>query len=438
MSISRKSSQTDAELPLSPEQIETGSRVADRLISEIREVIRSLPLEIRGLGELSEHLKVDRNLVQRLLGASKLKDPVGVESLMQVPGPRGLLQFLAALRGAGVGDHEFDGLAAATKLFAEYLQEVGSQASLGRRLALRRVEGTEGEAGEMGDMAKKAEEGTGQVDDPAARMFRDSRSLVGCSMDAMVTIAVIRKLGDEPLEVEDIFCEAHLGYTGTPQSVPLSFHTYTLPTDGMKRWGMSDMEGNEPFGLSDNSVMREFSSDPLPTIVAVPTQAGNGVLHIVDSADWRQGSRHDLVTLNRIRATMDSKQGDRWQAFPERELSTQASYPTRNLLMDVYVEKSLFREFTTPEAGCHIWDTDLERKYRQRWLSMLPVKVPVEFLPPRVEQATTEIYPRHTELTQRVFELAGAERSRFVGFRIRVSHPIWRAWYRIRFDFLGE
>lgn len=440
MATSRKATQADSEGPLTSEQYQAGNRVADRLVSEIREVIRGLPLELRGLAELSEHLKVDRNLVQRLLGAAKQKDPVGVESLVQVPGPRGLLQFMAALRGAGMGDHEFDGLAAATKLFAEYLQDVGSQASLGRRLAQQ----LSGEVTSTPAPPPRLVESpsppalTPQPTDPTERMFRDASVVAGCSLDAQVTIAVIRKISDNPFETEDIFCEAHLGYAGTPQAVPLSFHTYVLQSDGVTRLGMADVEGNQPFGLTDNSVLREFSSEPLPTIVAVPTQAGNGVLHIVDSVEWRQGTRHDLVTLNRIRSTMVSGAEDPARRLPEREISSQASYPTRYLLTDVYVERSLFREFTTPEAGCHVWDTDLETKYRQRWLSMLPVKVPVEFLPPRIEQATTDIYPRHTELTQTVFNAAGLDRSKFVGFRMMIKHPIWRAWYRIRFDFLGE
>lgn len=432
MAASRKLANVPFEGPLTDEQREAGRRVADRLVSEIREVIRSLPLEVRGLVELSERLKVDRNLIQRLLGACKQKDPIGIESLVAVPGPRGLLQFLAALRGAGMGDHEFDGLAAATKLFAEFLQDVGSQASLSRRLNEKSPPGTT-------ESSQGPEEIT--VTSPPEheeRMFNDAARVTGCSVDALVTISIIRKVSNEPFVTEDIFCESHLGYSGSPKSLPLSFHTYTLGSDGITRWGMADVDGNQPFGLTDNSVLHEFSSKPLPTIVAVPTQAGHGIMHIVDSAEWRQGAKHDLVTLNRIRSTIGPERGVKGYAIPEREISSQVSYPARHLLHDVYVDRSLFRSFTTPEAGCHVWDTDLETRYRQRWLSMLPIRVPLEVLPPRIDQAANEIYPRHPELTATVFELAGLDRAQFVGFRISVRHPIWRAWYRIRFDFLGE
>lgn len=410
-------------------QIMIGRQVASRLVAELRDALRRLPLEKLSLVELADYLKLDRTLCQRVLVCVKSREPSDLSVLVSLPGPRGLLQLLAAMRGAGAGDAEFDGLAAATKLFAEYLQGIGSQAALGRRLS-------ETGQGQQEVVVQAADREVIGVNEPARpeRMFNDAAAVTGCAMDLSLTVAILNRIPGNPLRSDDIFCTGHVGYVGTPRSLPISFHTFLLKNDAAApNSAMSDVEGNTPFGLTDNCVLHDFSTRPLPTIVGVPTQAGNGVMHIVDSTEWRDGRKRDLFTLNRIdRELTDS------QPYNERELSSQISYPSRAMLLDVYVERCAFKTVTTPQAGCHVWDNDIEAKYRERWLSMLPVRVPLEVLPPRIEDAGCDLYPRQAELTQKIFSLANVDRSRFIGFRMQVSYPVWRAWYRVRFDFVGE
>ena len=110
--------------------------------------------------------------------------------------------------------------------------------------------------------------------------------------------------------------------------------------------------------------------------------------------------------------------------------------PSRHLLKDVYLEKRLAMA-SIPSVGVYLLGIQgiLQGLPRARWYDRIPGTPALRVLGQGIAQSVSDVFPRHPELTARLFELSGWNPNDFVGYRCEVHYPIWQAQYVTSFEF---
>jgi len=409
------------------DELMAGRRLAGRLTTELRAAVKLLAPEFRGASAMAERLKVEKTTCHRIISTIDARLLAPEQTLVDLPGPRALRQFVAALRGAGLADTSLDPLANAVDLFAEFLRETaGSQAGLARKLA----------GAATGNLVDSVPQRLDVVQ--AARMHKDAVTFCGSDADVDYSVRILRKLPEDPRLYDEIYCRGFSGYTATSKARPLAIwstvNARSNPDGSDVPHQTTSFDGQTALGRTVNCLLPRFCSDPLPVVVGGGAGLNRGVVHVIDPTAFRDGRKVDVATLSR-HVTLDFDPAD--PILEDKEFWYLINYPARHIVVDIYVEKSIFQKPNLPVAGCHTWDPGFETGNSPRWLSELPVWPTISLLPANTQHATHDVFPRMAELTTHMFEIAHADRSNFNGFRLDVAFPLWRTFYRVGFDFVS-
>ena len=104
------------------------------------------------------------------------------------------------------------------------------------------------------------------------------------------------------------------------------------------------------------------------------------------------------------------------------------------MLFDVFMHVDIAR-LCLPSLEVHLWGPDFAQHTGDRWQTRLSHGPRLEVLSPGTARFAPRVYARYQELMHMVFEAVDQNQDDFVGFRCCVEYPIWRAGYRMLFDF---
>jgi hypothetical protein len=133
-------------------------------------------------------------------------------------------------------------------------------------------------------------------------------------------------------------------------------------------------------------------------------------------------------------ATRSSLAHPAQQDPPIEEVWALVNFPSRHLLLDVYLHPDLARR-SVASLDAHLWGPDFAEQVGNRWRTRFSETPPLQLLGKGVRRRGPEVFPRLPELTQQLFERAGIEPDTYTGFRCDVEYPLWRAGYCITFEF---
>ena len=375
-----------------------------RLGSELAAALRELSPPIGGGSSLSRALGVDRATCQRVVLASRQQQ--GLEVLRALPGPDGLEMVLRALAPSLSHGRRSTAQAALDEYRLLILDLGGSQS---RMLAFLR---------DASDHSS---------DDPllASRraLFDAAGSVVGRRSELTTIISAYMPAANGT-EMRRLVAGAHFGHRADRHAMPLTMGSGRMGTAPAQGGAAVSLDGQPLEGSSPLALLREFCSEPAPSILT--QHPSSEINHIVEWEGDIDRERAVDVAVGRFGArNLPLPSPD----DPRHAVWALVSFPTRRLVLDVFLHRALA---TSCIANASAQGTGLHELRAGEWTERLPSQPTLQHLGTTLADAP---HRRVTELERHVFGRAGWDITQFVGYRLDVVFPIWRAAYCVWFDF---
>ena len=413
-------------------------RVGVRLSSAFEDLISSFPGHAKAVAAMTRWLEIGRAPCQRiLLGVRAKQDSLRV--IERFPGLAGLETFLEAAERKGADSQLVARARAAIDDYAALIGEAGgSQRRLVEQISAHR---------DQGEVARPATETTATIkpvvretgealshDEARRLIYEGTRRVTGLASAARVEIRFLRRLPDNPDFVERLMGFAHIGVEAAVNSMPIIRTTkYRVEDEEALTAELretAEMQSEPPEGLDREVMLEEFCTKPLPIVTARNSQ--NHVIRVFNP----DGGLDHPVDIVGAAVTSPICPHPRTLEPPVYSDNTTNRFPTRLLLLDFYLERSLAAQ-NIPSAQVIRTGVALYREAAtdDLWYDRLPSEPIVIHLGPAVGQRSCSAYPRHRELTHHILERAGWTDTEFIGYRLMVEYPIWQAAYCLSFDF---
>lgn len=396
---------------LSPDERERATRVALRLHGDLRRLVQALPEGVRGGSALARHLGIARNTCQRICHA--IQEPeADLETLIRLPGVRGLEQFLERVRRKGAPGEAVDLGEASVAQFARLVDELaGSHAKLIDRL----------EVSTRPDEDDQAEALRKRMD-----LYAAAVGVTGRRGRTAVCLNIFHEVDDL---LERIAVDGMVGSVVRPGGMPMAIlGGDTLRAEG-ERSDIRLLDDAPARGRTPAAILEEFSTTPLPEVTG--RGAHGELLQVIDPDRLEGETEFDLMIARRM--TGPARDADTG-AFALEQSWYLVNCPSRSLVFDVYLHEKLERK-VRPAVDAMMWYPHLSVPGSDRWISRFPGQgVKLQLLGRGVGSAGTPTWDRHAELSRWIFDRVGLPDREFFGFRCEVDYPIWRAGYCITFE----
>lgn len=423
-----QSEQASSDEVLTPQELSECEQVARRMHSELRPVIDALPMDQRGASAMSRLLGVDRAVCQRFVFTLSKREP-DARSLVDLPGPDGIRSIIsAAARKKLIGGDALASSKAAVERFQEVIEaHAGSQRKLKARLdAASPVAINSRVVSTSGDEALSTRK----------RMFAPSCEVTGRWSETLLSMRFIRVHGGNdgtPAVRESAFVRGYLGHVARPDAIAMETgESRPLFSPGAREPGFKTLSEDPAASTTADLVLPEYSSHPMPRVVTRTDHAR--LLHLIDIPEDQLGKPNDIVIAGR--ESQQEPHPASWRP-PIAEVGLLTLYPARRLLLDVFLHRDLASKCIA-SASAHLWTPDQAVGRACRWSTRLRGNLPLKLLGFGLSNLATPHFARQQDLAADVYRRMDWDPDEFVGYRLEVSYPIWRAGYYEVFDFTGN
>lgn len=398
---------------LSEPEAALAARVAARLHSDLGRLVSQLPPAAQGGSGMARHLGIVRNTCQRV--ANALQDPEpGVETLVKLPGVKGLEQMLAAMREQGLPEKDIQLAETSVASFEGLIRDAaGSHAKLISRI----------------EAPAQARAGQGLGTEPARRALYDAATNVtGRNAEAAISLYAFRPSPDDGQVLQRATVTGLYRTLVMPGGMPIIIaggDTLHWSDEGGRTMRLPDDRAAE--GKTPEALLPEFTSQPLPT-VSSRGETGN-LIQVIDPATLDGPQTVDVFGLSRANHPMfDPKTGE----LTLDEVWSLSNCVSKRLVFDVFLHRDLERK-VRPAIDAQLWYPNLSSPGNDRWVTRYPDQPRLQLLGEGLGRSKSEAWPAHDRLCRVMFDRVGWEASEFVGFRCEVAYPIWRAGYCMSF-----
>ncbi len=401
-----------------------GEQVARRLHEEFRTLLDSVPDRERGASALSRLLSVDRAICQRLVFTLSKGDP-DIRTLVDMPGPDGLRSILQAMTRKRIA--EGVSLAAAKAAVDRYEETLhalaGSQRKLKRLLD------------EDSPVVVPNRPSTGLGDPTLSsrkRLFTPAAEVVGRFTESLVSMRFVRYVPTPVSTRESVTVRAYLGHVASRDAIAMETGEASLQSAPGKEHGFETLAQLPAIGSTPGILLSEFCSQPLPRVLSQRDETR--ATHLIDLPEEQLGKPSDIVMA--ARDSREEANPASWRP-PVAEVSLLNLFPSRLMVYDVYLHRDLASRCIA-SASAHLSTPGRTTGSISRWSTRLKGKLSLQLLGVGLSGAHNAAYARHQELAAHVYAQLGWNSEDFVGYRLEVPYPVWRAEYVITFDFTGN
>lgn len=373
---------------------------------------------------MSRLLSVDRAVCQRLVFTLGRGEP-DIRTLVDLPGPDGLRSIIQAISRRRIAEPESLAAArAAVDRYEEILKTLaGSQRKLKQLLD------------EESPVVIPSRAATGLGDPTLSarkRLFNPAAEITGRWTETLLSLRFIRYV-PKPLSTrESITVRAYLGHVASRDAIAMETGESSQQTAPGKEHGFHTLAQLPAVGSTPGILLPEFCSHPLPRVLS--ERNDTRATHIIDLAEEQLGKPNDIVIA--ARDSREEAHPATWQP-PIAEVSLLNLFPSRRMIYDVYLHRDLASKCIAA-ASAHLSTPGRSMGMMSRWSTRLKGKIPLQLLGVGLSNVGSTAYARHQELTSHVYAQLGWDPDEFVGYRLEITYPVWRAGYFMTFDFTGN
>jgi hypothetical protein len=402
-------------------QLDQLQRDGDRLIASWRALLAAMPEDAQGISALSRFLNLPKGTCQRVVeGAYSSKD--GLHAYARFPGPEALRTVAEACARAMAADAkviaESDGALGATAKFASNLEEMGlSQRGLIDAIARARAN----------DAGSAVREDRARTERRA--LFTAASNVTGEHLDAKIAVGAYvpsAKAGRMHVRVALAF-RGIRREPGARPVVPFIYAGYwEHPAPPIRKAPPGTPSGPDwevIESLSTAGLRAErIAGEQDRTLLVVDTE------HVAASKPSKHGV--DIA----MQFTSDAPLDPRGGAFARLVPSVRIMQPTRLLVHDMYIHKSLLAA-RRPRAACLSLSAPAGDgpggSYQECWYERFPDKVSVA----KIGRKSADL-DSFADVVQVLADhaLEGVNPTDMVAFRCFVAYPLWQSEYRVYFE----
>lgn len=384
--------------------------VGDELLAGLRDVLSGVNTGAAGPQPLAKTLGVDKVLTSRVLKAMRSRDPMA--AAFQLPGPDPLRRLIRAAARRGVDEQTIARAEAAVDRFEALIRDQVGDRSLLDTILSAWIPSARREF----ELRRKQS------------VFKALSQLRGMQTRCILATAVLAPSADgEHIDVVWINGLIGIHRVRPGVSVKLATRRMDMGDAGRMPKSLAGTPIEEPAGL----LLREFCSDPLPTL-DVHT-SGQTVYYLLGENGFGARSAADLVfaEVNRGELPRFVASGSGRKAY----FFAEASMPAENMQFDVLVHRDLY---AGQEPRLYLYDTSFEGvasvNDARREVDRLDMAESIEPLGNGLTRVRSEEVPRYAELVRHVFRTVGVDESAVRGFRCRIDYPLYGSQVTMAFD----
>ena len=398
--------------PLSAAQKARCERVAARLYGDLGALVEELPEHARGGSGMSRYLKVVRNTCQRVsLAVSDHQS--SLETLVRLPGTKGLGQLLEAMKREGVDPTKIEIAQTAVEQFDGLIRDCGgSHAKLCARIDAG--EGTESPLGLASLQARQA-------------LYQSAVGITGRAAETTISLYAFRQSPEDPDVLQRAITTGLIQTTVIPGGMPVVISNgSTLRWDDEFEQSLKNLDDSNAQGSTPDALIKEFCSQPLPTVTSRGSR--ESLIRVIDPQNLEHAQTFDVVSAARSNHPMLDPDGQ--PVF--NEIWSLANCPSKKLIFDIYLHEDMERAYR-PSIDAQMWNPNLSAPGGDKWVLRYPQVPKLQLLGRGLSNNACDGYARHNELTASFFERIGWDPGRFYGMRCEVDFPIWRGGYCMKF-----
>lgn len=400
--------------PLSSDEHALCERVAARLHADLAALVQQLPESAQSGSGMAKHLDIVRNTTQRVVHALRDQTP-SVQTLVKLPGTKGLEQLLSAMQAAGLTKNTIELAQIAVAQFEQLITTLaGSHTKLIARINAPGTIDTETPLG---------------AQDQRRALFESAIAVTGRSAQTAISLYAFRRSPENPEVLQRALASGLQQTTIVPGGMPVVIRAGdTLQWDDPGNRSFDLLDDSKPEGNTPQALIKEFTTHPLPTVSS--QGSADNLVQVIDPAQLDGPQTLDVITAARSNHPFTDPQTGRMTLD---EVWSLVNCPTAQLIFDVYLHRELER-LVRPAIDAQLWYPNLSSPGGQRWITRYPSPPRLELLGEGIARAQTKLHPRHAELTNLFFDRLGWDPSEYVGFRCEVIYPVWRAGYCMSFQ----
>lgn len=386
----------------------------NRLGAEFGAALSHLGAEGQGPRALSRTLGSDVVLCHRLLAGIR-STGAAAERIAKWPGEQGLKMLLQRIRAVSKDRNHADSIALALEEFSRMVALAGgSRSRLVRRM--KSLQSSETAGLNVNEASARAS---------CRTLNRAAGEVLGYDVELVTHITAVRPIPGQPELIEGCSAFGLIGIETQGRGICVASKNVQMrgvagSVAPEVRWKPLGHPVSERDGL-----LVEFCSSPS---ILVACDDGDGHMRQMVDLDFLCEHGNADVVLARQWSPDVNPQFTR---TPRWSHVLRMRHPARKVLFDGYVHRSML-DGSPPEVGAYVWHPTLPDDPRGQWHDRFPVGCPIRVL--SATSALSGSWERQAALTDHLFELAGWNRSEFVGFRCEEHAPVWSAAYYMTFD----
>ena len=273
-------------------------------------------------------------------------------------------------------------------------------------------------------------------------MFEAARTLTRLWSHARVELRFIRPIPDDASRLEVLLAFVYVAVESLDGALPLvRSRSNRAGTASSVRDDHADPCRPLGPGVTGDVLLTEFCSDPLRDISAHPkpivaSRNTRSRYVRVFNPDGAADEPFDMAIAN-LRspvcphpATLDP---------PTYGDNTTIRFPTRHLLIDTYLEKSLAASSLPAARVLRTGEAQYtEPSLDDCWYDALFIEPTLVHLGRGVGLRPSPVYDRVRELSTHVVRAARWDDTDFIGYRLEVDYPFWQTAYCTEFEFAAD
>ncbi len=334
-------------------------------------------------------------------------------ALARGPGVAAIRQLVRGAQSSGLTSEPSSGLPVAADQIEEALRQIGvSQARLLRTLGGPVYE------------SEPSSPVPGEEQERRRRLFEAAADSLGRVMDTRAIVLMVRPRPGRESTLQVFGGHGVIGYRARPDAMPLVIgRSIDPPSADQDHSSISPTPA--PALLSGERVLLEFCTEPL---ALVTSRRHSREVHAVVEPRTPGESADVVLASNAPDDDHNAMLGGGVQ-----EMRFNVRVPARGAVFDVYLERTLAMR-CVPTLDLLLWPRESGSPRANNWYDALPGGPLPRVLGPGIRHAATDLYARHAQLTEALFELSGWDPEAFVGYRCQTLYPHWAGCYAMNFD----
>ncbi len=386
-------------------------RTGEDLLAGLSNAVGTLSASRSGPQAFARQIGIDKVLASRVLKTIRSEDPLA--AIHRSPGPEPLKRLIKAMAKAGADPSALEAAGLAVERFESLIRDdVGDRGSLDAIVSVWVPE-----ARKEFELRRKQS------------LYKALSHLKGAQAETSMATVFLYPSATDPDRVDVVWITGVFGLHRLRPDVSVRFATRSVggATDGREPMTLD----GAPIGSSANLILREFCSDPAPSLDVSQTETA--VQYLLDGNSFGPRSAVDIVFGEVNRADIPRFAGK----DPNRKgfVFAEVTVSCKAMQFDALIHQDLLG---ATDPSLRLYDTSFEGVADPndpgRDIDRLDLLETIEPLGAGIDRCRSTVVRRYSAMLEHVCSKMGWDADAFRAFRTTIDYPLYGSQVAMTFD----